>query len=354
MGIRTPAMLMVLFCTALSTLLFYRRHSDFSGKAVTDGPVAVLMAQQAGVVQTALVAVGAQVEAGQPILVLSSSELMAARREVDARIRHAARSAEMARLTLLKDLKHDEREQAIALLSAQREAALTRAERTRRAQEALAMAALQEEAVKLHDAGLMDPYRAREQATLYTEKSSQSVESQTREAVESRHLSTLRKELGQLGADNDLVSASEQLYAAEVDVLMRERDALDARIESLTVRAPRDGHVAELVAQGSQVQPGVTLARIASRAAQDVVLYTSAQEGLPQLDDEVAYTITLADGRECRGHGRPRAGSEALLKPAQLTSFGGFDSMGFPLRVALPQGCSLPIGQVVDLRLTHR
>jgi hypothetical protein len=112
--------------------------------------------------------------------------------------------------------------------------------------------------------------------------------------------------------------------------------------------------VAQLAAQGSQVQAGVTLARITSSKAEDVVLYASAQEGLPELGDEIAYTITLANGRECRGRGRPRAVGEALLKPAQLTSFGGFDSMGFPLRVPLPQGCTLPIGQVVDLRLTRR
>lgn len=354
MDIRGPALLMVLGCSALCVVLWQRRHREFAGKGITDAPVAVLVAHDAALVQTALVAVGARVDEGQPLLTLSAGELLAARRSVEARIQQTARSAEVARLTLLQGLKQSEREEALALLSAQRESSLAHAERARRAQEASAAAAMNEEAERLHKAGLIDPYKAREQAVLNSEKSSQSLESETRDAVESRHLATLRKQLGALGVADELLTANERMYAAEVDVLMRERDDLDTRIAALTVRAPRSGLVAEIVAQGSTVLPGAVLVRVAPPVAADVVLYASVREGLPQLDGQLAYTVTLEDGRECSGSGLARSGSEARPKPAQLVGFAGLDSMGFPLRVALPEGCSLPIGQVVDLRLKRR
>lgn len=354
MDIRLPALLMVLGCSALCLVLWRQRHREFAGKAVTDAPVAVLMAHDAALVQTSLVSVGTRVREGQPLLTLHAGQLSAERRGVDARIQQTARSAELARLTLLQGLKQSQRDEALALLSAQREADLARAERERRGQEASAAAAMNEETERLHKAGLIDPYKAREQAALNTEKSSQSVESETRDAVESRHLFTLRKQLGALGVADELLTANERMYAAEVEVLMRERDELDARIAALTVRAPQAGLVAEIIAQGSTVQPGTVLARVAPPVAEDVVLYTSVREGLPSLTGELAYTVTLEDGRECSGLGRARSGSEATLKPVQLAGFAGLDSMGFPLRMALPAGCSLPIGQVVDLSLKAR
>jgi multidrug resistance efflux pump len=355
MGIRAPAVLMVSGCAAVALTLWHQRGQEVVARAITEAPVAVVTSTQTATVGRVLVGLGDAVASGQPLISLESPELSAQKKLVEARIAHALRAAELARLELIRGLKQEERSRALMLIEAQRDLQATVAERTRRHAEADVAGGMLSEADKLREAGLIDPYRAREQAALYAERTSLEAESQAMSKLETQRLTALKKELTELGVSDELLAASERVHAAELEMLTRERDELEARLLALTVRAPHAGRVSELASAGSVLQPGDLVARVAPHVASRVAMYAAQSEGPPAVSgDAVAFTVTLADGRTCRGQDQVSVTSEALPKPAGLSGLAGIDVSGFPVRVRLPEHCTLPIGQLVELRLEHR
>jgi multidrug resistance efflux pump len=351
MGIRTPAVAMVGGCAVLSLALWHSRGQEIVGRAVTEAPAALLRAGQLATAARVLVKVGDAVHDGQPLAVLEAPDILARRKEVDARISFVTRRAEVSRLELIRGLKADERTRALAMIEAERDLSMVVAERARRAAESKVVGGMLSEAEKLRQNGLIDPYRAREQEAAYAVSETQAEESSARKSTENRRLAAIRKELAELGVSQELRAATEKLHAAELDVLTRERDELERQLVALTVRAPRAGRVSELVGPGSVVQPGDLVARVSPFTAEQVAWYATPAEGPPQLGERVAYTVTLADGRKCSGEELVNVGSEAMPKPPQLGSILPLDSVGFPVRIKLPERCALPVGLLVELRL---
>jgi multidrug resistance efflux pump len=155
MGIRAPAVLMVTGCAAVALTLWHQRGQEVVARAITEAPVAVVTSTQTATVARVLVGLGDAVASGQPLISLEAPDLLAQKKLVEARIAHALRAAELARLELIRGLKQEERSRALMLIEAQRDLQATVAERTRRHAEADVAGGMLSEADKLREAGLI-------------------------------------------------------------------------------------------------------------------------------------------------------------------------------------------------------
>ncbi len=350
-GIRPAALFVVVACATLVFSLMQVRRAGFVATAVTQAPSTALSTLVSAKVERVHVAVGQSVVEGQLLATLSAPELESERDEIDARIRRLSRVAEVAQLDLMRGLDADQRKALLRLAEVQRDTRRAFAEEERETTEASAAVSFLSEAEKLVKAGMLAPGVAAERAQAATRESAQQKAAGALLAAENQRVAALRSELDQTGAANGLVEATAELYQAELEVLERRRAGLTARMASLTIKAPVDGVVAELMAQGSVALAGATVARVVPPYASDVIAFAPPEGMPPLLAGVVPFTVMLADGRECSGSGTPRTTGEVTRKPEQLVGPGGFGAYGFPVRVALDRSCRLPVGQIVELRL---
>lgn len=350
-GVRPSALLMVIACSIAAAVLWRTRHREFIASAVTSAEPVVLVAGADATVEDVAVLIGQRVSKGQSLITLRSEQLLAERNRIDLEIRRVVRTAELARLELVRDLRGDQRDALLELIEARRDADRMNAERVRRESEATVTGALASEAERLKTAGLIDNFRAQETATQSAIVSSERAAVETHTKIEKMRLETLRRELDKLSAPQGLLEATAELYTADLNVLDARRAAIDTQIRALAVVAPSDGVVVHVLAQGTTVLAGAPVVRVVPPVAVDVVAYAAPYGLLPQASGAVAYSVTLADGHVCRGRDRLRMPGEAAAKPPQLVGFAGLEGWGMPLRVPLPADCPLPVGQVVELAL---
>jgi len=350
-GIRPAALLVVLGCAALVFSMLQVRRGGFVATAVTQAPSAALSSLVAAKVARVHVALGQHVAEGQLIATLSAPDLESERDQVDASIRHLARQAEVAQLDLMRGLNAEQREALIRLTEVQRDTQRALATEEMESAEATAATSFLSEAETLVKAGMLEPAVAADRAQLAQRETAQQKAAAALAAAEHRRVAELRRELDQTGVPKGLIEATAQLYQAELEVLERQRSSVLTRMAALSIKAPVDGVVAELLPEGSVALAGTTVARVIPPYASGVVAFAPPEGMPPLLAGVVPYTVMLADGRECNGSGTPHSTGEVTRKPEQLVGPGGFGAYGFPVSIALDRNCRLPVGQIVELRL---
>jgi len=353
-GIRPAALLVVMGSGVLVFSMLRIRRSEFVAPAVTQATSAALASVIAARVARVHVSLGQRVRAGQLLATLSAPELESERDEVDARIRRLARAAEVAQLDLMRGLHAEQREALARLGEVQGATRRAEAEAEREGAEATAAVSFLAQAEQLVKAGMLAPDVAAERALVATRESAQQREAGAVLEAERRRVGALRRDLGRMDAPKGLVEATAELYEAELEVLQRRRSGLLASLTLLSLKSPVDGVVAEILPEGSVALAGATVARVVPPFASDVVAFAPASAPPSPLTGKVPFSVMLADGRECNGKASPRTTGELTRKPEQLVGPGGFGAFGFALSVALGSNCRLPIGQIVELRLsTH-
>ncbi len=351
-GIRLLPLLMVLVCTGLVVGLSVARKSEVVATGVADATSVALSTTTTATISKVHVEVGQQVKAGQSLVSMSSLELSAKIEELDARIRQVAHAAEVAQVELLRGLADGQRSEVLKLFEAERDALTARAENERQHEVALTITSSLTEAEQLAQQGMLQKGEVRSRAEAAQVQSAQEKAASLVMRAKADHVAMLRKELQKPADFERLLAATAELYKAELDVLTRERQGLSVQLAALDVRAPHDGIVGEVLPVGSVATPGVTVVRVVPPFARDVVAYMPPDQAPPALLGETPYVVALADGRECTGVGAARFSGAVERKPEQLVGPMGFGAYGFPVRIALDSNCKLPIGQVVELRLS--
>jgi len=317
--------------------------------AVTAGPATNHGSELPATVESVEVVAGARVAAGAVLAKLRSLELQAARNELSLAIERTVRAG------VLEQLKSslDSNEAALAAL-----ARLSQAERDR--EKAKADRELQATLVEtnqeylgrmeeLAKAGVIEERAVWLQRQQISRQTSLETQADALLAAEIARTSTLRRELTGKVPATTLVQATARLYETELSLLEQRRADLDKKIDSLTVRSRIDGIVSEVLERGSVVEPGQTVVRVVPDHASEVIAYLPPDRPAPASSSAVSFSVRLADGRHCDGSGVARASAEVLAKPGQLVSILDLSHYGFPVRMTLPAGCVVPVGQVVEL-----
>jgi multidrug efflux pump subunit AcrA (membrane-fusion protein) len=147
-----------------------------------------------------------------------------------------------------------------------------------------------------------------------------------------------------------LEKPTEALFAAQLKVLTTERSQLEVAREQLTVFSRQTGRVAAVVAAGSSVAIGTSVAAVTPEYAEEIVAYIPAETDPIQIS--VGAPVTIVRPRLlCDGDGAVlRRGAAVQEAPAQLTNFLRFSVHGTPVYISVPDGCSIGVGQVLAVQ----
>jgi multidrug resistance efflux pump len=351
-GIRPLPLLMVLACTGLVLTLSAMRKAEVVASGVSDGPSVALSTDTIATVTKVHVQVGQVVKAGQSLVSMSSNALSGQLDDVEARIRQVAHEAEVAQVELLQGLAGEQREEVIRLFEAQRDALAARAEAEHQREVSVTINEALSQEQSLAQAGMLEKSVVRERLEAMQVQTALEKAAGIVSRAKNEHLVAVRTKLLKPAEYERLLTATAELYKAELEVLQRERDSVRAQLAALDVRAPHDGTVGEVLPVGTVVTPGITVVRVVPPFASDVVAYVPPDSAPPVLHGETPYVVALADGRECAGVAQARLTGSVERKPEQLVGPMGYAAYGFPVRIRLDDTCRLPIGQIVELRLS--
>jgi multidrug efflux pump subunit AcrA (membrane-fusion protein) len=350
-GVRPTALLMIVGCVVIAAGTALVRRAPLVASGITQGPEYVISAVAPAKVEKLHVALGDRVTEGQLIATLKSRTLESERDLLDAEIRHLVRSAEVARLELIRDLNSEQRDALVRLESAASDSDRATAEHQKHAAEARSAQQALEEAKALRAEGLLSEETLRERALAAAMHQSNEQSSNALAAAEAQRVQGMRKDIRGLGTPAGMLDALGELHRAELAMLERRRARIETDLGELQVRAPHAGVLVEMLPLGTEAAVGVSVARVTNSVATDVVAYVPPSSPPTAITETMQYTVVLADGRECEGVTRPRAYGGVERKPDSLVGTTGFDAYGFPVRVALDAKCQLPVGQTVELRL---
>lgn len=326
------------------------RAKSFVASGVTAAATTNHGSEVAGTVEHVNVKLGARVTTGQVLAELHSLELDAQRSELDAEIQRTVRAGMLAELQTSQNGREAALSALTRLSQAERDrekAAADRELQTSLAEDAKGYLARVEELAK---SGVLEQRAVWSQEQLASRQASMQTQANALLEAEIARTDALRKEVKGTVPNRALIEATSHLYETELAVLNRRRENLERQVAALTVRARIDGVVTAVVPEGATIHPGDSVASIVPHHAAEVVAYVAPDITPPVLGDHVPFSIELADGRHCDGIGAPRASGMVEQKPGQLVSFSSFAGYGFPIHVNVPNGCVLPVGQVVSFR----
>jgi multidrug efflux pump subunit AcrA (membrane-fusion protein) len=143
------------------------------------------------------------------------------------------------------------------------------------------------------------------------------------------------------------------LYARELALLQTRRNQLFEDRNGLTMTATLPGRVAFVVAVGSSVATGATVATVSPEYAQEIVAYVPS-DVLPQAVVIGAPVYISRSALTCSGAGKVlRRGASVEEAPGQLRSLFRFPVHGMPVYVSVPSGCEFGIGQVLGVEFAR-
>ena len=151
-----------------------------------------------------------------------------------------------------------------------------------------------------------------------------------------------------------LEQPTEALYAKEVAVLHTRRKQLLEDRRQLTIKSTHDGRVMSILAPGSAVAAGGSVASIAPEFAQEIVAYVpaSTQPGSIAIGAKVRIARPV---RACVGTAEVlRRGAAVEEAPSQLRSLLRLPVHGMPVYISVPEGCSLGVGQTLTVEFARR
>lgn len=140
---------------------------------------------------------------------------------------------------------------------------------------------------------------------------------------------------------------TEAWYAAQLEVLQTRRSQLLETRNNLTVSSRISGRVALVVAPGSPVAVGSSVAMVTPEHAEEIVAYLPPDTDPARIEAGVAVRIASRP-TSCGGYGTVlRRGAGVEQMPGQLDNFFGVAAQGMPVYISVPLGCDLGVGQVL-------
>jgi multidrug resistance efflux pump len=350
LGVRSVPLAGLVAAAAGIIALEHTRARNFVASGVTVAPETHHGSEIAGTVERVHVAPGTHVTPGQVLASLHSLELDAERAELDAEIQRTVHAGVLAQLQTSQNGREAALSALARLSQAERDRERAQAERELQANLAADAKGYLARVEELARSGVIEQRAVWTQEQLASRQASLENQAGALLEAETARSEALRKEVRGNVPSRALIEATARFYETELDVLKRRRENLDKLLAHLTVKARVPGVVTVVVAEGTTIQPGDSIATVVPARAAEVVAYAPPDITPPTLGANVAYSIVLADGRHCDGVGSPRSSGLVEQKPGQLVSFSSLASYGFPIHVSLPAECRLPVGQVVEFQ----
>ncbi len=352
LGVRLIPSLGVLAAVLGIILLQRAKTHGLSASAITAAPAAVHGSEVKGTLERLRVTLGDRVVVGQELALIRSVELEAERTELDALIQRTIRAGVLAQLETSRDQGEAALEALVRLSTAERDREKAAADRVLQARLAEDARGYLERVQDLARSGVIEERAVWLQQQTALLHASLETQAGTLLEAEQARAAALRRELSAELPSHSLLEATARFYETELDVLERRRHHLDDRAARLSVRARIDGVVTEVAAEGTTLREGDSLVRVVPERAVEVVAYVPSEGSPLALGANTPFAVRLSDGRRCEGSGKARSTAVAEQKPGQLMPVPSLVGHGFPVRVTLPDHCSLPVGQVVELQIT--
>lgn len=150
-----------------------------------------------------------------------------------------------------------------------------------------------------------------------------------------------------------LEKPTEALYAKEIELLQTRRRQLLSDRSNLTVKSTRAGRVVVVVAPGSAVAAGASVASLSPEFAEEIVAYVPANTNPRSI--EIGAPVRIAKPvRACTHPARVlRRGAAVEEAPGQLQGLLRLPVHGMPVYISIPSECSLGVGQVLSVEFTR-
>jgi multidrug resistance efflux pump len=143
---------------------------------------------------------------------------------------------------------------------------------------------------------------------------------------------------------------TEALYEARLELLRARREQIQEDRSSLVVASHATGLVASVVAPGSPVAVGTTVATVMPEHAEEVVAFVPPQTDPALIQPGAPARLLESQLAACRGPATVlRRGSGVAQAPGQLDRLFRVPLHGLPVYVSVPERCQLGVGQVLSV-----
>lgn len=303
----------------------------------------------ASVIEEVHVHPGDEIEAGAPVITLSSRFLERELALVDAEIRGVTTRARLEQAELEQQVTERAESLELALSKARRDHRRARALGAR--QKALAAEAEEQlqavsQRVKTGVAPIDELFAAR--WALESQRTGTD-EATTLAQAERALMADLERTLGPMSKTSGLAEPMRAAHQAELEQLLERRRGIVEDLGALTIAARSNGRVLSVLAPGASVAQDTSVAEVLPDRAGEIVAY------LPP--DEDAERLTPGDqvllARVCPGPAKViRRGAAVEQAPGQLANVLGAPIFGTPVYIEIPPDCSLGVGQVLSVGLS--
>jgi multidrug resistance efflux pump len=169
------------------------------------------------------------------------------------------------------------------------------------------------------------------------------------------HLGRLEELLGAVEQRSSLARPSAEVYRAELEVLETRRRSLLEDLRRLTVVAETAGRVVTVLAEGSSVARGGSVATVMPERATEIVAYLPPESSPDEVSPGARVTVRGGEGVACAEPGVVlRRGAQVEQAPGQLATLWGSPVYGTPCYISMPEACAYGVGQVVTVHLDGR
>lgn len=295
------------------------------------------------------VKMGELVEAGTPLVTLSSRDLNRELATIDAELDRLEKRSVYELAMIAEEHRQEVAGFARRLEDARRSLELARASATEPNQK-LELAEAQEAEVK---AGVAARTRRSDDLLAATWQrglaKAERAGAKLRITAENQHLEALQTLADALPASPAVESAGAALYAAELQLLRVRRGELLDDLKTLTIVARQPGRVANVLDRGVAVVKGASVASLVPERADEIVAFISPDTSPEQIAANKLATITAPYGAcEEQGH-VVRVGASVEEAPGQIRSFLQFPVHGLPVYISVPESCHLGVGQLLSV-----
>lgn len=146
-----------------------------------------------------------------------------------------------------------------------------------------------------------------------------------------------------------LQTPTEALYASQLEVLQTRRTALLEDREHLTILGTAEGRVSTVVAEGSPVAPGTSVASITPEFAREIVAYVPSEADPASIAVGTPVQIVRPFMACSQSASVLRRGAGVEQAPDQLSGFFRMPVHGLPIFISVPEACRFAVGQVLSV-----
>jgi multidrug resistance efflux pump len=150
-----------------------------------------------------------------------------------------------------------------------------------------------------------------------------------------------------------LQTPTEAFYASQLEVLQKRRAALLEDRDSLTILGAAEGRVISVVAEGSAVAPGTSVASITPEFAEEIVAYVPSETDPASVAVGTAVQIVRPFMACSDSASVLRRGAGVEEAPGQLSGLFRMPVHGMPVFISVPEACQFAVGQVLSVAFSR-